>query len=251
MTARSAALRAAPLLGIGAVLLVWQTLSLGYPPFILPGPVLVFNRFVSGLASGVLLRHAAVTLAEALPGLLIGAALGLIVGIVATRSAWVGRALAPLIVASQGVPFVAVAPLIFLWFGSGPLAKIIVCAVIVFFPIAVNVMAGLRAIPTQWRELFAAHAATRRDTLLRLELPAALPYLLAGLRVGATLSMVGALAGEFLSADRGLGFFINQAMGAYDTALVMAGVLAVVALALGLYGALRALEQALPGGGRV
>ena len=242
---RAALLRFAPALSLLAVVAVWQILSLFYPPFILPGPLVVVARFIDKLLDGTLPRHALVTLSEALPGLLIGTLLAFAVGYPAAKSALAERLISPVVVASQGVPFVAIAPLIFLWFGSGPGAKILVCAFIVFFPITINIIAGIRGIPPLWRDLFRTHHASRRDTFLKLELPAALPFVFAGLRVGATLSMVGALAGEFLAADRGLGFLINQANGLYDTALVMAGILAIVILALSLNAGVRALEGRL------
>lgn len=242
---QQALLRLAPALSLLGVALVWQVASAFYPPFILPSPLAVAARFVEKTLDGTLPRHALRTLSEAVPGLLAGTALAFAVGYPAARSALAGRLISPLVVASQGVPFVAIAPLIFLWFGSGLGAKVLVCAIIVFFPIAINVIAGIRGIPPLWRDLFRVHHASRRDTFLKLELPAALPFVFAGLRVGGTLSMVGALSGEFLAADRGLGFLINQANGLYDTALVMAGILAIVLLALALYGGIRALERVI------
>ena len=119
------------------------------------------------------------------------------------------------------------------------------CALIVFFPITINVIAGMRGVPQPLRDLFRSLNATPAETFTKLELPAALPFIFAGLRVGSTLSMVGAITGEFLSSDRGLGFMINLGNGLYDTALVITGVIAIVLIALALYGGVRLLERTL------
>jgi NitT/TauT family transport system permease protein len=237
--------RFAPLLGVLALLGVWQLLSLRYPPFILPAPLAVAERFIERLADGTLVTHIIATLSAAIPGLLLGTLAAFALGIPIARSVLADRLLSPFIVASQGVPFIAVAPLLFIWFGSGLQTKILVCALIVFFPIAINVIAGLRSAPAVLRDLFRALNATPFETFTKLELPAALPFIFAGLRVGGTLAMVGALTGEFLSADRGLGFMINLGNGLYDTALVIAGVITIVLIALCIYGSIRLLERAL------
>lgn len=241
----STLLRFAPLLGVLALLLVWQLLSLRYPPFILPAPLAVAQRFIEKLADGTLLMHIAATLSAAIPGLLLGTLAAFALGIPIAHSRLADRLLSPFIVASQGIPFIAVAPLLFIWFGSGLGTKILVCALIVFFPIAINVIAGLRSAPAVLRDLFRALSATPFETFTKLELPAALPFIFAGLRVGGTLAMVGAITGEFLSADRGLGFMINLGNGLYDTALVIAGVVTIVLITLSLYGCIRLIERAI------
>lgn len=238
-------LRFAPLLGVLALLLIWQLLSLRYPPFILPAPLAVAERFLEKLADGTLLMHTIATLSAAIPGLLLGTLAAFALGIPIAHSRVADRLLSPFIVASQGIPFIAVAPLLFIWFGSGLGSKILVCALIVFFPIAINVIAGLRSAPAVLRDLFRALSATPLETFAKLELPAALPFIFAGLRVGGTLAMVGAITGEFLSADRGLGFMINLGNGLYDTALVIAGVVTIVLITLSLYGLIRLLERAV------
>ncbi|MCS6848423.1 MAG: ABC transporter permease [Anaerolineae bacterium] len=245
MARHPAASRFAPLISLILFILVWQLLSLRYPPFILPGPASVAERIVEKLADGSLIVHIATTLSEAIPGLILGALAAFALGVPIAKSPLADRLLSPFIVASQGIPFIAVAPLLFIWFGSGLGAKILVCALIVFFPIVINVIAGLRSTPPVLRDLFRSLGATPAETFFKLELPAALPFIFAGLRVGGTLSMIGAITGEFLSADRGLGFMINLGNGLYDTALVIAGVLTIVLIALGIYSAIRLAERAL------
>ncbi len=237
--------RLLPLLMVGLIVLGWQLLSFAYPTFILPGPGTVFQRFGEAVVSERLLYHAIVTLSEALPGLVIGTLGAFALGYPVAKLPLVDQLLSPLIVASQGVPFVAIAPLLFIWFGSGWLAKVIVCILIVFFPIVINVIVGLRSVPPLWRDVFRAMRANARQQFWKLELPTALPHIFAGLRVGGTLSMVGAITGEFLSADRGLGFLVNVANGQYDTPLVMVCVLSMVLCALMIYSGVRLLERSL------
>ncbi len=246
VTARHpAASRFAPLIGLTLFVVAWQLLSLRYPPFILPGPASVMARWVEKLTDGSLIVHMTATLSAAIPGLVLGTLAAFALGAPIAKSPLADRLLSPFIVASQGVPFVAVAPLLFIWFGSGLGAKILICALVVFFPIAINVIAGLRSAPPILHDLFRSLGATPAETFFKLELPAAMPFIFAGLRVGGTLSMIGAITGEFLSADRGLGFMINLGNGLYDTALVIAGVLTIVLIALGIYGAVRLAECAL------
>ena len=143
------------------------------------------------------------------------------------------------------MPTVAIAPLLVIWFGPGIFSKILICALIVFFPVLVNTVVGMRAVPENLRDLMRSMRADRWQTLRLLELPAALPVLLGGLRIGAALSVIGAVVGELVGANRGLGFLINVGRGQYDTALVFVGVFTLVFLALSLYGIVLWLEKHL------
>jgi NitT/TauT family transport system permease protein len=122
-------------------------------------------------------------------------------------------------------------------------SKVLICGLIVFFPVLINTIVGLRAVPENLRDVMRAMRATPRQTLLLLEIPAALPVFFAGLRVGATLSVIGAVVGELVGASQGLGFLINLGRGQYDTALVFVAVFGLVTLALLLYGAVLLLER--------
>jgi NitT/TauT family transport system permease protein len=201
-------------------------------------------------ASGQLAFHTAVTLGEVLAGLGLGLVLASGLGYVIAKSPALERVLTPYIVASQSVPIVAIAPLLVIWFGSGLRSKVLICALIVFFPILINSVLGLRSVEPDLRDLLRSLKASRWQTFTKLELPAALPILLGGLKVGATLSVIGAVVGEFVGADRGLGFLINFAKGQYDTALVFVAVIALVLIALGLYGVVTVLERVLLRGRR-
>ncbi|MGD0807261.1 MAG: ABC transporter permease [Anaerolineales bacterium] len=216
----------------------WQAVAIfsGLPAFILPRPLLVANRLVEVLADGSLLRQSGYTLIEVVAGMALGVGTAAAMGYVLSKSRLVERVLAPYIVATQAIPVVAIAPLLIIWLGSGLPSKVLICALIVFFPVLINTIVGLRSVSANLRELMRSLGATRWQNFRLLEFPAALPILLGGLKVGATLSVIGAVVGEFLAPDRGLGYLISVARGQYDTALVFVGVFALVVMALSLYG---------------
>ena len=215
------------------------------PAFILPSPVDVGTRFARSLADGSLLRHTSVTLLEVLLGLLMGTASATVLGYLLAKSRLFERLLAPYLVASQAVPIVAIAPLLVIWFGPGIFSKVLICALIVFFPVLVNTVVGVREVPASLHDLMRSLRATRWQTLRYLEIPASLPIFLGGLRIGTALSVIGAVVGEFVGSDRGLGFLINVGRGQYDTALVFVAIFALIFLALLLYGIVAWLENYL------
>ena len=216
-----------------------------YPPFILPGPGRVWSSFLALAADGTLSRHTSTTLSEVLAGLFLGMAVAFPLGYLLSRSRTVEQIVAPYIVASQSVPTVAIAPLLVIWFGAGTASKIIISALVVFFPILISTIAGLRSAEPELRDLMRSFEATRWQTFAKLELPAALPIIVSGVKVGATLSVIGAVVGEFVGADRGLGFLIKQGQGLYDTALIFVATFALVAIALSLYGLVSLVERTL------
>ena len=226
-------------------LAIWQTVIwlTGLPVFYLPSPLQVFERFIAEVADGVLLYHTAYTLLEVILGLLLGSILASATGYAIAKSHLLERLLSPYLVASQAIPVVAIAPLLVIWFGPGLFSKVLICALIVFFPVLVNTVVGMRAVPQNLRDLMHGMRSTPFQTLRYLELPAALPVLLGGLRVGATLSVIGAVVGEFVGSDRGLGFLVNVARGQYDTTLVFVAVITLIGLALALYGAVVLVER--------
>lgn len=228
-------------------LLAWWVVSRtsGLPAFILPSPGQVWTRFLRALTDGSLLLNTAVTLEEILLGLLAGTIFATALGYLLAKSRLFERLLAPYLVATQAIPIVAIAPLLVIWFGPGMFSKVLICGLIVFFPVLVNTVVGVRAVPKALHDLMGSLRATRWQILRHLELPAALPILLGGLRIGATLSVIGAVVGELVGADKGLGFLINVARGQYDTALVFVTVFTLVVMALGLYGIVSFLESKL------
>jgi NitT/TauT family transport system permease protein len=245
---RVASLR--PWLGLASLavfLLAWQvtTRLTGLPAFILPSPADVWSRFLRAAVDGSLLTNTLVTLAEVVVGLLAGAVFATVVGYLIAKSRMLENLLSPFLVASQAIPLVAIAPLLVIWFGPGMFSKILICALIVFFPVLVNTVVGVRAVPAVLYDLMRSLRATRGQVLLKLEIPAALPVFLGGLRIGATLSVIGAVVGELVGSDSGLGFLVNIGRGQYDTALVFVAVFTLIFLALALYGLVALLEKRL------
>jgi len=234
-------------LGIASLLLgfcAWwlAARNAGLPAFILPSPIDVWRRFLSAVADGSLLVHTGATLLEIVLGLCVGVGLAMILGYLVAKSRALERVLSPYLVASQAVPLVAIAPLLVIWFGPGMFSKVLICAMIVFFPVLVNTIVGVRAVPLSLHDLMRSLHARRRQILIKLEIPAALPVFLGGLRIGATLSVIGAVVGELVGSGQGLGFLINVGRGQYDTALVFVAVFVLIALALLLYGGVAWLE---------
>jgi NitT/TauT family transport system permease protein len=213
------------------------------PAFIFPSPGAVWNRFVSILLDGSLIYHTMITLLEVLLGLLLGLFSASLMGYFLAKSRLVERILAPYIVASQSIPTVAIAPLLVIWLGPGLLSKILISALIVFFPVLVNTIVGIRSVPAELYDLLKSLQATPWQRIRLLEIPAAMPVFLGGLRIGATLAVIGAVVGEFVGSDKGLGFLINVGRGLYDTALVFVAVFTLVALAMMLYGLVVLLEN--------
>ena len=228
-------------------LIAWQLVVVwvGYPAYILPSPGLVWERFVQVLSDGTLLRNGLVTLLEVLLGLVAGVGVATLLGYLLAKSLPLEKLLAPYIVASQSIPVVAIAPLLVIWFGPGLLSKVLICALIVFFPVLINTVVGMRSVSDDLRDLMRSLHATRWQMLRLLEVPAALPVFLGGLRIGATLAVIGAVVGEFVGAKSGLGFLVNVGKGVYDTALVFVAVFALIVMAMGLYGLVALLEARL------
>jgi len=228
-------------------LITWQILVMIFkiPSFLLPSPIQVAQRFILAFKTGLIQRHLSYTLLEVLLGLFSGSILATLVGYWLAKSPVLENIISPYLVASQAIPIVAIAPLIIIWFGPGLLAKVIICALIVFFPVLINTVIGLREVPQDLHHLMHSLYASRLQTLRYLEIPSALPVLLGGLRVGATLSVIGAIVGELVGSDRGMGFLINVGRGQYDTALVFVAVITLIIMASSLYALVVLLEKRL------
>lgn len=227
--------------------LIWYLLAriLALPTFILPGPGLVLQRFMRSISEGQLTRHALATFLEVVAGLFLGGITATILGYLLAKSPSLEKLISPYIVASQSIPVVAIAPLLVIWFGPGIFSKILICSLMVFFPILINTVVGLREVPQDLRDLMRSLQASRIQTFWKLEVPAAMPIFLGGLRVGATLSVIGAVVGELVGADRGLGFLINVGRGQYDTALVFVSVITLILMAMTFYGLVLLIETQL------
>lgn len=225
-------------LGTWELLVRWRE----YPSFFLPGPRVVWGRFLTLVSNGTLALHTRITLLEVFAGLALGLTVATVIGYGLAKSPLLERILSPYIVASQAVPIVALAPLLVVWFGFGSLSKILVCALTVFFPALVNTIVGIRSVEPDLRALMRSLQASRWQTLIMLEVPASLPVLFGGLKVSVTLAVIGAVVGEFVGADRGLGFLINLARGVLDTPMLFVALFTLVFIALALYTGVTLIE---------
>lgn len=215
------------------------------PAFLLPPPEAVFVAFVESATSGVLWPHVRVTLVEALGGAALGIAVAVTLGYLIVHVPLLDRALAPFIAASQATPVVAIAPILILWFGTGLLPKVLVCALIVFFPVLVTWAVGLREIEADLVNVARLAGANRWQLVRYVEVPLALPNLLGGVRIACTLAVTGAVVGEFVSAREGLGYLLKQAEFLYDTPLKFVALFCLMGIAAVGYTAVAVIERTL------
>ncbi len=235
-----------PLVAFAAFLAGWQLLVVvgDYQAFILPGPVVVGRRFLEAWTDGTMTPHVATTLAEIGFGFVGGTLAGMLVGYVLARSRLANRVLSPYLVAAQAVPILALAPLISLWFGSGLFAHSVVVALIVFFPVAISTLVAVQGVDRRLLEMARSYRVTRGQRLRMVELPAALPGILGGLRIGVTLAVVGAIVAEWTGGETGLGVLINLARGSlFDIPLLFAALLTIALIGVALYTAVLLVER--------
>jgi NitT/TauT family transport system permease protein len=239
---------ATAVLSLAAFLVAWKLLTVvtGTPDYILPAPEVVADRALRAIRDGILGQHTAVTLSEILLGFGFGALTATAVGIALGKSIVVERVLSPYIVAAQSVPILALAPLLDIWFGGGLLARVLICALIVFFPIAIATMVGIRSADPLLREMFRSLGATPGQLTARLEIPSALPVIFGGLRVGVTLAVIGAVVAEWAGASSGLGVLINIAnQGLFDTPLMFVALATLAVIGITLHGLVVLAERRL------
>jgi len=239
--------RISPLLTFAFILLMWQlVVSLQLVDiFLVPAPLDVLSKFGDVLESGLLWRHTQATLYATLAGLFVGGTIGITLGYLIARIQILEDLLSPIIVAFQSTPVVAYAPLLVIWFGTGTQSKVVTSALIVFFPILMNTIVGIRNVPQGLHDLMKVSGASQWQTFIKLEIPASLPVLLTGLKTGATLAIIGAVVGEFIAARAGLGLLINIANAQYDTPLVFVVVITLAIIASSIYAVISLVESRL------
>jgi len=218
-------------------LLVWWQVTEAriVPSFMLPSPGAVWVAYAQLAHSGSLWKHIGATLSEALLGFAVAFVLGVTLGYLLSRSALLSRVLGPYIAATQAMPMLALAPLLVVWFGLGLSSKVIICALIVFFPILVNTTVGLRSVDKDLVDASYTMGAGRWQALRYVEIPLALRTLLGGIRMGLTLSLTGAIIGEFVASDSGLGFLMTVARTNFDSAMLFAAAITMTSLAIFAY----------------
>lgn len=214
-------------------------------PLVLPAPTLVLASLWQGLSSGYLYPHILRTLTEVVLGLLLGASMGFLGGVLLGESARWRGVLMPFVVTSQVVPKLALAPLFIVWFGFGTWPTVVMTALICFFPLLENTATSMQQVDANQLALFRMLRASAWQTLWRLKLPAGLPHIMAGFRVAVVLAWVGAVVGEFTGASQGLGALIIAAQGSMDTPLMFAVLTVITALGLTFYKVCEWLERHL------
>jgi NitT/TauT family transport system permease protein len=235
-------------LSLFAFLVAWKLVTIvgDYPEFILPAPEVVAERAWRAIGSGILGEHTAVTLLEIVLGFAVGATTAIATGTALGKSVLIERVLSPYIVAAQAIPILALAPLLDIWFGGGLLARVAICALIVFFPIAISTMVGIRSTDPLLAEMLRSLGATDPQRTRLLEIPSALPVIFGGLRVGVTLSVIGAVVAEWAGASVGLGVLINIAnQGLFDTPLMFVALATLAIIGLTFHGLVVLVERRL------
>ncbi|MCB1743443.1 MAG: ABC transporter permease [Gammaproteobacteria bacterium] len=254
------------LLLLALCLVLWWAVAWWFelPPLVLPLPGDVARVLVRNLIDGTFWPHLLVTLTEIALGFAIGSGLGIGLGSLVALSPFLQRVLHPYVIASQAMPKLALAPIFVIWFGFGILPKAAIAALICFFPLFENTLVGLRSVQDDAVELFRMFGASRWQQFVHLRMPNALPYVFAGLRVSIVLSVVGAVVGEFVGANQGLGALIMASQGMMDTPLMFAVFVLLTLVGVALYELLALCERLvmrrrsrivplvrLPGGSRI
>ncbi len=240
--ARSFGLAALPAL---ALLLLWELYVrlASVSPTFLPAPSRVLQATWN--SSGLLAMHTVQTLTEAALGLLLALVAGAVLGTLISFSPTLRRMIYPPLVVSQTIPMIALAPLLVLWFGFGLLPKLLVVALVCFFPLAVAVADGLGGAEPDMERLLLSMGASKRQLYWKVRLPHSLPYLFSGLKISVTYAVIGAIFGEYVGAYRGLGILMQTAKNSYRTDIVFAAILVTAVLSIGLFLLVSALERVM------
>ena len=211
-------------------------------PLVLPTPYAVWQSLVENTLNGQLPEHSVTTLTEIVLGFLLGSLVGIVLGVVTARSQLMREMLGPYILASQAMPKLALAPIMVVWMGFGIAPKVVITALICFFPLLENTIIGLTSTSPHQLELFRALSATGWQTFIKLRVPSALPVIFAGLRVAVTLAVVGAVVGEYVGANKGLGALVIVTQGSFDTPLMFAIFVYLTVIGIVLYKLMQMLE---------
>jgi NitT/TauT family transport system permease protein len=232
-----------PIVAVVITLAVWEASVRLFkvPELVLPAPSVVFEHIWT--KRELYIAFSQPTLIEILAGFAVAAVAGIGLGILVSFSDLAKRTAYPLLVSSQMVPKVAIAPVFIIWFGTGLQAKVLISFLIAFFPIMVSTMVGLEAIEADMVRLFRSMGAGAYRTFIKLRLPAALPNIFAGLKIGMSLAVVGAVVAEFVAADRGLGYYLLYANGQLDTPGVFGALLVLTVIGVALYYMVEAVER--------
>ena len=233
------------LVTLAVLCILWELIVRVFrvPLFLLPPPSMVADELVQ--RSSLYLTHSWVTLYETLLGFLLATVLGIVAGILIVYSRWLQSVLYPIVVVLQIVPKVAIAPLLLIWLGYGLQSKVMVALLVAFFPIVVTTVTGLRAVEQDLLDLVRVLKGGRWQEFAKVRFPSALPFIFSGLKVAITLAVIGAIIGEFVGSNQGLGYLVLIANSEMRTQMSFAALLLLSALGLGLFGVIVLLERLL------
>jgi NitT/TauT family transport system permease protein len=227
------------------MIVLWQVLvdALQVPKFILPSPLAALATLRQ--ASYAWASNLTVTAVEILGGFVLGAVIGVALAVIFTWSRIVALLLLPLFVTLNMIPKVAIGPLVIVWFSYGIFANILIAFSICFFPILLTTARGLSEVEPDLLDLVKSLRGSRWTLFCKIQLPGSLPYVFSGMKVGAILAVAGAIVGEFIASDRGLGYLMIQVQSALDTPAMVMAVVLLTLLGVALYGLVLGLERAL------
>jgi NitT/TauT family transport system permease protein len=228
-----------------AVCALWELVVavLGVKPVVLPRPPVIAR--VLWERAPLILEHMWPTFYEIVLGFLLSVAGGVLVAVLITYSSIARKGFYPLIVVSQIVPKVAVAPLLVVWFGLGGTSRLLLAFLIAFFPMVINTATGLAGVDDDIVRMARAYMGNRWQIFAKIRLPHALPLIFGGMKISITLAVIGVVVAEFVAAQRGIGYLIVMANGLLDTPLMMAAIVALSVMGLALYGAIALVERAV------
>jgi NitT/TauT family transport system permease protein len=230
---------------LAAGLLLWQLISALVPSYLVPSPAQVVVRWGQLLTSGVLGADLITTLEEALLGFLLGSVAALVLGYLTAHVRLLEMVVSPYVAASQAMPMIAFAPLLITVFGIGLLPKVLIAALIIFFPVLVNTVTAVRGVDRDLLDAARSDGAGGVRLLLLVEGPLSLPVILSGVKMSITLAMTGALVAEFVASSSGLGYLLQLGRTDYDGPMVFAAALTVAAVSVIAYAGITALERSL------
>ncbi len=222
----------APYISAFLLLVIWEGAVKLYhvPQYILPGPVQIISTLAEN--SGLLMMHTVTTLEEALLGFVLAIGIAFITAFLLDNIEWLNKAVYPVLILSQTIPIITLAPLFLIWFGWGLLPKIIVVILVCFFPMAISLLNGLNAVDTDLISLFRSMGASRLAIFNMVKLPSALPGFFSGMRISASYSIMAAVIGEWLGAQQGLGYFMTISQKSFRVDQVLAAVVIISVLSL-------------------
>ncbi len=231
------------ILSLGTLFGLWYAVIwiFRFPDYILPSPAAVGQILWKDAA--LLANHAAMTLMEASAGLVLALVLGIGIALLMHTFRWVRYLAYPQLVLLQAIPLIAVAPIVIVWFGFGPMAKVLVVAFVCFFPVTVNAFEGFRSVSPGYRDLLDTFGASRWSRYRHLYIPASLPGILSGARIAATYSVLGAVIGEWLGGSRGIGVYMTRAQRSFRNDRLFAAIVLVMILSFGLFKLVEATER--------